>query len=561
MTDPRAGSDPVAPRGGGSFRSLLENVKAAEEDFEWYPTTPRMVAVVARQLDKHTRDCSILDIGAGDGRVLQQLAEAFEDPPLLYAIEKSTVLLEAQPENVIPVGTDLFEQNLTCLPVEYIFSNPPYSEFALWARVIIEAGHARKAFLVLPQRWKEDPTIALALTKRGATARVLHSDHFEDGARRARAVVDVIEIAYPLKTDYYAAKPLDPFDQWFDENVSTFDAEDVDRNAYETERADLARIREFETIGDLVAGYDEEYARMEANYRAIFTLDYALLKELGVNKENVREGIKKKMAGLKAKYWQILFERLTAITDRLSTATKAKLTAKLTGQVGVAFTMNNAYAIVIWAIKNANRYFNEQTVALYRSLSTFDGALRYKSNVRTWEKNDWRYYRSEEEGRPTHYALDYRIVVERHGAIFPGGFTSSYDYPGGLYKGCHDLISDVIAVLYNLGFPCVGRRSTDINWRSGEWRDWYRVGNPGDVLFQVKAFKNGNLHFRFLPDAIRALNVEAGRLLGWLRAPADVVEELGYTAEEAERLFACTNLLGAATSRLLLGGSAETGAA
>jgi hypothetical protein len=301
----------------------------------------------------------------------------------------------------------------------------------------------------------------------------------------------------------------------------------------------------------MVEEYQEEYKRMEDNYKAIFRLDYALLKELGISKENVREGIKVKMTGLKAKYWTLLFERLNTITDRLSTATKEKFTQKLLGRNTLAFTSNNAYAVVLWAIKNANKYFDEQTVQLYSDLSTFDGVLNYKSNVRTWKKSDWRYYRGDEEQHPSHYALDYRIVVERYSGIFPSGF-GSYEYPGNLHRRCHDLISDVVAVLFNLGFPSKGPRSLDREWWSGEWQNWYRLGDKNEILFQVKAHKNGNLHFRFLPDAIKSLNVEAGRLLGWLNEPEEVVKELGYTKEEAERFFSCTRLITAGSARLLL---------
>lgn len=549
------------PTNQGDFRALLRSVQASGEDFEWYPTTDRMIEVVTRRLDK-TAD-SIMDIGAGDGRVLARLAERFENSPNLYAIEKSTVLIKAQPEGVIPVGTDLFEQNLACLPVDYIFCNPPYSEFETWACMIIESGHARKAFLVLPRRWKENDGIELSLKKRGATARVLHSDDFFDGPRQARAVIDIVEVSFPMKDDgrYWRKEVKDPFDIWFDEHISTFDQEDEEgrRSSYDVEQEALARVRHLSTIEDLVEAYREEYGRMEANYRAIFQLDYALLKELGVNKEAVREGIKTKMAGLKSRYWTVLFERLDAITNRLSTATKAKFTERLTGRVALAFTSSNAYAVVLWAIKNANKYFDEQTVTLYRELSTFDGVLNYKSNIRTWEKNDWRYYRWNDDGgkRPDRYALDYRIVVQRHGGISSGEF-GRYDHPGNLYKGCHELIADVVAVLYNLGFPSLGRRSTDIEWHSGQWRDWYKVGSPGEILFQVKAHKNGNLHFRFLPEAIKALNVEAGRLLGWLRGPSDVVEELGYSEDEAKRFYSCTKLITPANARLLLGTGEES---
>jgi len=48
---------------------------------------------------------------------------------------------------------------------------------------------------------------------------------------------------------------------------------------------------------------------------------------------------------------------------------------------------------------------------------------------------------------------------------------------------------------------------------------------------------NGNLHFRFMPDAIKALNINAGRLLKWLRTEEDVVSELGYSWEDAKKYF------------------------
>jgi len=536
--------------------SLLQDVRAAGEDFEWYPTTDRMIDAVVRWIDKTAK--SVMDIGAGDGRVLRRLAAVFEHEPQLFAIEKSNVLIQAQPENVIPVGTDLFEQNLACLPVDYIFCNPPYSAFELWATVIIESGHARKAFLVIPQRWKGDASIADALKKRGATARVIHSDHFLDAERRARAVVDIVEVSYPMKEGrgWRSDREVqDPFDIWFDEHITTFDEEvEGDTSSkYEIEQQALARIRHLETITDMVESYTEEHARMEENYRAIFHLDYALLRELGVNKAAVRDGLKAKMAGLKSKYWTLLFERLDTITERLSTATKAKFLERLTGRTALAFTANNAYAVVLWSIKNANKYFDEQAVKLYRDLSTHEGVLRYKSNVRTWQKNDWRYSKhwDEEDRRPTHYALDYRIVIDGHSAIGTGE-SWQYDYPGNLHKGKHELIADIIAVLYNLGWQARGTRSTDRTWFSGEWQNWYQP-NSTAVLFQVKAFKNGNVHMRFAPDAIKALNVEAGRLLGWLPSAEAVESELGYTAEEARRFFASTKMLTPRSVRLLEG--------
>lgn len=538
---------------------LLDSVKEADQDFEWYPTTRKMVEAVSRHLDTSS-SCSILDIGAGDGRVLKQLSSRFKTPEYvkLYAIEKSTVLIQAQPEDIIPVGTDLFEQNLTALPVDYVFCNPPYSQFETWACMIIESGYARRAFLILPQRWKESEEIKIALKKRGASARVIHSDDFLDAPRKARAVVDIVEISYPK--DKWDQKPADPFDSWFDQNISTFDQEpddnwEVEQRAKETE---LARIHGLDSITSMVEAYNEEYARMETNYRAIFGLDYTLLWELGVNKDNVREGLKKKMSGLKSKYWQVLFDRLDAITNRLSAKTKAEFLDKLLGQTVLAFTEGNAYSVVIWAIKNANQYFDRQTVDLFLELSTFDGVFNYVSNIRTWKQADWRFSRRhyDDEGyKPTHYGLDYRIVLDRFSAIGGG-----YEYPSGLAKHCHDTVNDILAVLFNLGFPASGARSLDREWIAGEWQNWYRLGNRNEILFQVKAHAKGTLHFRFAENAIKALNVEAGRLLGWLKDPGDVVEELGYTFEEAGKWFGCTKAISTGEGRKLLGaGNPETG--
>ena len=545
-----------------AFRPLLADVQAAGEDFEWYPTSDRMIAVVSSRIPTLTQ--SILDIGAGDGRVLLALAKRCESPPVLYAIEKSAVLIEAQPESVVPVGANFYEQNLACLPADVIFCNPPYSEYAEWASAIIEAGYAKTAFLVLPRRWKDDVTITAAIKRRGATVKVLHSDDFKTGAdRTARAVIDILEVRYPRSEEGYRDEVKDPFDIWFDQNITTFDTETNERAQEESERLDLARLRAADNINDLVREYDTEFQRMEENYRAIFRLDHALLKELGVKKNEVREGIKAKMSGLKAKYWALLFDRLGSITERLSTATRAKFLARLTaGDKSVAFTRDNAYAIVIWAIKNANKYFDEQTVQLYRDLATFDGVANYKSNLRTWTQNDWRWSRADEteEGRPSHYALDYRIVVMRYQAILNTDF-GTYEFPGNLHRRCHELIADVIAVLGNLGFRATGLPSMQRQWYGGSWEDWH-LGDSGDVLVQVKAYKNGNLHLRFRPAAIRALNVEAGRLLGWLNSPKDVETELGYSEDEAKALFRSTLRLGVSSATpLLMAGSSQESAA
>lgn len=503
---------------------LVIQLKEAGQDAEFYPTTKAMIDVVRRKLPDDAT--SIMDIGAGDGRVLGMFAEKCKSAKL-YGIEQSQILVNAQPENVIPLGTELFEQNLSALPVDYIFSNPPYSQYEEWVCKIIDEGYSKKAYLVIPQRWKDSKIIERSLNLRKATARVVHSDDFLDGDRPARAVIDIIEISFPKGEWDRGVK--DPFDIWFDQNIDTFERAEEFKES-DTSK-DLARKLSNASIDEMVASYQEEYSRLENNYRAVFKLDYEILRELGVDKEHVRDGLKKKMAGLKTKYWQILFDRLDAITSRLTTASKKKLLEKLTGNVAVEFTTSNAYSVVIWAIKNANQYFDEQLLDLFFDLSNFEGVLNYKSNVRAWVKDGWRYGNRERVN--THYALDYRIVVSQYKAINDNGYDK-WDYPGNLHKNCHDLIADIIAVMSNLGFS-TSDRSTGRGWTGGKWQD-FEAGN-GEVLFQAKAYLNGNMHFRFNQKAMMALNVTAGRLLKWVRTEEDVVAELGYSPEVAKEYF------------------------
>lgn len=524
-----------------STAAVVQALKAADQDFEWYPTTRRMVEKILACLATDTG--AILGIGAGDGRVLVQFAEKCPNAKL-YAIEKSTILQQRQPENVIPVGTEFFEQDLMSLPVDVVFCNPPYSQFETWAARIIETAHAHQVFLVLPQRWESSPEIQATIKAREAKTRVIHQDDFLDAERKARAVVHVVQVTLTPSGRYWSRHPEDPFDRWFDQNIDTFDLE---AEPTDPESSELARLHTLDTIAGLVAAFNEDYARMQDNYKAIFRLDYALFKELGVDKNSVREGLKKRMAGLKHTYWSVLFDNLTAVTTRLTTSTKKRFLDLLNGQKAIAFTASNAYAVSLWAIKYANQYFDTQLVEVFRKLSTHDGVLNYVSNQRTWEKDGWRYNAEQF----SHYALDYRVVLDNYSAILRKGDYRSYESPGGLHNSCHEIIDDLIAVFGNLGFLTLDVASRQRTWTPNVWQN-FMLGD-GRVLFQAKGFLNGNLHFRFLPEAIKALNIEAGRLLGWLRAPGDVVTELGYHGYQGSdaRYFGTNQRLGPAAVKML----------
>jgi hypothetical protein len=245
------------------------------------------------------------------------------------------------------------------------------------------------------------------------------------------------------------------------------------------------------------------------------------------------------MVSLKIKYWEILFNRLDAITSRLTTKSKKTMLDKLTENATIAFTETNAYTVVLWAIKNANQYFDDQLVELFRELSTFEGVSIYKSNQKTWEQDKWRYMNHWDFQRgqyPLRYALDYRIVVSQHSAINKEPRYNQYEFPGGLSKQCHELIADVIAVFSNMGFKTYSSSSLDRAWEGGQWENFCDEDSD-DILFQVKAYQNGNLHFRFKPEAIKALNIQAGRILKWVRTEDEVVTEMGISRADAKKYF------------------------
>ena len=179
-----------------SVYQMVKSIKEADQDFEWYPTTTEIIDTVKANMHEHfyiraDEKCrvSLLDIGAGDGRVLMQLTEGDR-----YAIEKSMPLIEAMPKDVLILGTDFHQQTIIDKKVAAIFCNPPYSEYDVWTERIIKEANAGVIYLVIPSRWSGHTGIANAIKARQAETTVLGSFDFLDGDRQARAKVDVLKV-------------------------------------------------------------------------------------------------------------------------------------------------------------------------------------------------------------------------------------------------------------------------------------------------------------------------------------------------------------------------------
>jgi hypothetical protein len=215
----------------------------------------------------------------------------------------------------------------------------------------------------------------------------------------------------------------------------------------------------------------------------------------------------------------------------------------LNRHVHVDFTASNVYAVVIWVIKNANRYIDAQLIETYEHMVEKANVRMYKSNQKTWVEGYWRYSRDEQDPN-SHFALDYRQVIHRLGGCRRGG----YSYERGLSENTADFLGDLLTLANNLGFksttvPQMLTRSGRETWISGERYEFSGTDRKGQrcVLYDVRAYQNGNVHLRLHQSLMLALNVEHGRLKGWLRSRAEAVKELGDT-EAAEYFLSNTRL-------------------
>jgi len=287
---------------------------------------------------------------------------------------------------------------------------------------------------------------------------------------------------------------------------------------------------------------------MRASYRSLCAIDPALLATIGVKAEQIKDGLKQKIQSLKNLYWKELFDHLDKITARLTNDSRTAIVQKMASAVHVDFTSDNAYAVVLWVLKNANEYIENQLTDLFRKLSHPESVKNYKSNQKTWEKERWRY---SSEAKHTHYMLEYRIVYPGHSAIKPNDkeWRSDYDYPGGLHTSAHQVIGDIITIANNLGFSCCHNSSRQRAWSSGSAEEFCLLN--GETLVRVRAFINGNMHFQFHQKFIKALNVEASRLLGWIRTPQEAATEMGIGIDIAQKYFNVNRIFAASDCKLL----------
>lgn len=543
---------------------LVAELKAQGVDNEFYPTTPRIIQTVKDDIRRFHLlghedkiNLSVLDCGAGDGRVLANLTQGAK-----YAIESAQPLISALPADVMIVGTDFNQQTLIDKKVDVVFSNPPYGDFFGWAYKIIREANAPVVYLVIPSRWKDNEQIQQAIEMRKAEAKVLSTFDFLDGDRQARATVDVIRVTLCHERSYHSRHKnvrVDPFSLWFEEHFS-IEAQSrkhsdsdirttVQKSVSEQVTQSSELVKSDGLVNVLERFYQRDMAELMANYKSLSALDPVLLKELNVDVNAVRDALQLKIESRKAVYWQELFNNLETITSRLCAATRSQMLNKLQSHTHIDFSVSNAHAVALWVIKNANGYLDSQLIEFTEKMVSKANIELYKSNKRTFGNEDWRYNRAPED--LSHFKLEYRIVLDRM-----GGISSGWESVNGLAKYAANYIDDALVIASNLGLDTNGLcRCHNFEWESNKKQVFeYRDPASGElkVLFEVRAFINGNLHFKFAPEFMCKLNTEFGRLKGWLRSAQDACDELNITPEEAQRSFG-SNIMLTANNILKLG--------
>lgn len=522
-----------------NFSSQLQSVQNAREDFEWYPTTNEILDCLIKDLTKfeerYPKNFSFLDIGAGNGKVIEKVKKnsIFEE---FFAIEKSRQLIEYLPDYVYILGVDFHRTTLLEKEIKVIFCNPPYSEYEEWAcKILKESWGQSNVYLVIPQRWKESKKIKDVLANRNIHFEILGEfDFLSAEDRSARAKVELISFSY-LKGEYGD----DPFCDFFDESFQFPEKKEDQEEIEEELEGQIVRGENF--VERLVALYDLRISQLQKNYSAICSLDREILDEFDINKRGLIKSLRSKLENTKKIFWGKLFDGMEEITKKLTTNSRKVILNKLNSQTGIEFNRDNIYAVVIWTIKNANKYFDSQFIEIYEKMISFTNVTNYKSNQRVFTTHDFRYdhYQKKEiKAEKFYLKIGHRIVLDSYYMGLRVNYLGKIEASDSAFN----FIQDLKTIANNLGFFNHTSHERPEDFNSNAVRYYEYVSEKGaESLFEVRLFRNGNMHLRFNPDFLHAMNIMHGKLKGWLKSDYEAQEEISAPEELSKKTFFLDN--------------------
>ncbi|TOJ47079.1 hypothetical protein CGI42_20275 [Vibrio parahaemolyticus] len=397
--------------------AVVQKLKDEGQDYEFYPSTKEHIDHIASDINdilkthefstRYNEAVKVLDVGAGDGRVLQMLKvalEANENETLhcdLFAVEKATVQTSTyRSKGITLLGTEFNEINFISKNADIAFVNSPYSEFSHWVATLINQLNFKIMYAIMPKRWEDDAMIQNAIERRGIkSTKVIAESDFFDAHRQARANVHIVRFAFndfeeeatvcsdrPHRRHY---KPTigrdgnDPFQLFIEEELGLKKTYSSTTNHFH-EFAEKERVRKsmqtegtasYEIVASrgilwaLLDNYEQDLEHVLAEYKKISSLDSALLQELGVEYDALRKGLKEKLFGFRNVYWSLLFDELDVLSSRLTSKNKQQLLNTLSANA-LDFTHTNATYIIGYAVEMANELIESSLIEVFKELTS-----------------------------------------------------------------------------------------------------------------------------------------------------------------------------------------------
>jgi len=546
-----------------STSAIVKALKAKNEDYEYYPSQDGQIQTIINDIKRisvhfdltarYSDSVQFLDIGAGDGRVLEKVKAAFEQDVdnrisiATYAIEKATIHINSYREKGITLlGTEFNETNFISKNCEIGFTNPPYSTYNTWISTLISQLNFSVLYAIIPERWEADPMIKDAIKRRGVkSSEILDTSDFYDADRKARAKVHIVRFAFNrFKLDEKPEhrryrKTLGHGDnttfQMFIENElglhKTYSDTTEKFNAHvEKEHVRQSLKTEGTKSYDIVVSkgvlwalldnYEHRLQQVLEQYKSISTLDPVLLSELGVNYDNLRAGIKDKLFGYRNVFWELLFEHLDAISSRLISKHKTDLLNELKANA-LDFTYTNSIFIIQYAVSLANEKIELSLVDVFRDLTSADSIKSYYVSNQHIYRDDWRYNRESEARKKAKYQLDYRFIY----STYSNFSTNSWEH--GLNESARGFTNDLKVIYKLLGYSDIYTDKAYDDMAPGNSLSIIGSGLDGKpiTLVTIRYYHKGTRHIKWNQDAMLRFNVTVSRILGWVRSKEDFAQE------------------------------------
>ena len=555
-------------------KASVEYIRGTEEDKQFYPSTPEIISAVRSDIIAiagKIEGFSFLDIGAGDGRVLEGIAEdeinngstdlckmlSSTNRPMhrvstrLMGIEQSPSLTSLWHHSIKPVGTDLFSLSLMDISADYSYTNPPFNHLKQWLVKVIEESRSKSLYFVSPPRWKKVNEIKQALEDRNAKTTLIGTYSFADsdrGVREDRAVVDLVRVDF-IYDENNQQVYVNPMSLWLKKTFGdTATKEDKAFNKSIKERLEESRISSCNSlvsgsdyVESMVALYEKEVKDIHDAMVAFSKLDTSLICSLGFTLESAFEKMQSEINCKRASFWKELLGNLKDISEFVGSEALYGFRRMISEQSNAEFNTQNIREVILWILKNAHEY-NDSLFT-----STIDNFLRsanieaYKSNKSRLSEGDWE-YAINKPNDVTHFKFNTTkrlIIAKWHWKNTDNsGLISSRT----LVEQAKNIINDLLVLANNFGFPTTSddferRRSV---WESGEQKEFFytdKVTGEKKTLMKIKAFKSGTLHFNFDRDFISFINIEFGKRNGWISSSKEAAEEMGIPQELANKYF------------------------